>query len=158
MANEGEPDDGIDPEGSISIIDLSAGVGNATVATADFTGFNGQLAALQAAGVRIFGQDGTPESVAQDLEPEFITVSADGATAYVALQENNALAVVDIANGDCDRHFAPGSPRPQPCGQWLGSQRRGWRHQYCQLPGLWSAPAGRNCLLRGRRTNLHRDG
>jgi hypothetical protein len=31
------------------------------------------------------------------LEPEYITVSADGKTAYVTLQENNAMAIVDIA-------------------------------------------------------------
>jgi hypothetical protein len=44
--------------------------------------------------VRIFGPGAR---VDQDLEPEYITVSADGKTAYVTLQENNALAVVDIA-------------------------------------------------------------
>jgi hypothetical protein len=44
--------------------------------------------------VRIFGPGAT---VAQDLEPEYITVSPDGTTAYVTLQENNALAAVNIA-------------------------------------------------------------
>ncbi|RTR29424.1 choice-of-anchor I family protein [Deinococcus radiophilus] len=34
-----------------------------------------------------------------DAEPEYITVSADSKTAYVGLQENNALAVLDIASG-----------------------------------------------------------
>jgi YVTN family beta-propeller protein len=45
-------------------------------------------------GVRVFGPGAT---VAQDLEPEYITVSADSTTAYVTLQENNAVAVVDVA-------------------------------------------------------------
>jgi len=91
VANEGEPNDdfSVDPEGSISIIDLSGGVAAATVTTADFTAFNGNAPE----GVRIFGPGAT---VAQDLEPEYITT--DGATAWVALQENNALAVVDIAS------------------------------------------------------------
>ena len=101
VANEGEPNDDytIDPEGSISIIDLSGGVANLTqanVTTADFTAFNHQREALIASGVRIFGPNAT---VAQDVEPEYIAVTRDSSTAYVALQENNALAVVDIASG-----------------------------------------------------------
>ncbi len=97
VANEGEPNEDytIDPEGSISIIDISNGVANATVNTADFTAFNNQEEALKAAGVRIFGLNA---SVAQDVEPEYIAVSPDGSTAFVTLQENNAAAVVDIEN------------------------------------------------------------
>lgn len=95
-ANEGEPNDDytVDPEGSISIIDLGGGVASATVTTLDFTDFNSQQADLVAAGVRIFGPGA---SVAQDLEPEYITVSDDNTTAYAACQENNALVVVDLA-------------------------------------------------------------
>ena len=96
VANEGEPDSygqagSVNPEGSISIIDLRAGVGAAVVNTADFASFNDSKAALVAAGVRIFGPGAT---VAQDLEPEYITVQ--GRTAWVTLQEANALAIVDI--------------------------------------------------------------
>jgi 2',3'-cyclic-nucleotide 2'-phosphodiesterase (5'-nucleotidase family) len=101
VANEGQPNDDytVDPEGSISIIDLSGGIENLTqanVTTADFTAFNDQRDALIASGVRIFGPNAT---VAQDVEPEYIVVTSDSSTAYVALQENNALAVVDIASG-----------------------------------------------------------
>ncbi|WP_017324270.1 choice-of-anchor I family protein [Synechococcus sp. PCC 7336] len=97
VANEGEPvGDGnlleVDPEGTISIIDLSAGVEEATVATADFSAFNGRENDLRGDGVRIF----PGRTAAQDLEPEFIAVSPDGTTAFVTLQENNAVAVVDI--------------------------------------------------------------
>lgn len=100
VANEGEPNsygqpDSVDPEGSVSIIDLSGGAAMASVATATFAAFNGQADALKAAGVRLFGPNAT---VAQDLEPEYIAISPDGATAYVTLQENNAIAVVDIAS------------------------------------------------------------
>ncbi len=97
VANEGEPSDDltINPEGSVSIIDVSGGAATATVeGTADFTAFNGTEAALNADGVRVFIPGAT---VAEDLEPEFITVSPDGSTAYVTMQENNAFAVVDIA-------------------------------------------------------------
>lgn len=98
-ANEGEPNSygqgtSFDPEGSVSIIDISGGVASATVQTAGFTSFNGQVATLRAAGVRIYGPGAT---VAQDLEPEYIAFSADASKAYVTLQENNAVAEVDIA-------------------------------------------------------------
>ncbi len=98
VANEGEPNDmyTIDPEGSVSVIDVSGGLGainQSAVTNLDFTAFNGDLATLLAADVRIFGPGAT---VAQDLEPEYIAASDDNQSAYVALQENNAYAIVDL--------------------------------------------------------------
>ena len=101
VANEGEPNDDytVDPEGSISLIDLSSGVAGAAVTTVGFADFNvGGTRALDPQ-IRIFGPGA---SVAQDLEPEFAAVSPDGTTAYVSIQENNALAVVDLATGAVD--------------------------------------------------------
>ncbi|WP_439533734.1 choice-of-anchor I family protein [Polymorphobacter sp.] len=101
VANEGELDEeGNDPEGSVSIIDMSGGVANATVTTAGFAAFNDRLDALKAAGVRLFaGEEGfETTTVAQDLEPEYIAVSADGTRALITLQENNAVAILDIAS------------------------------------------------------------
>ena len=100
-ANEGEPNSyglgtSFDPEGSVSIIDISGGVGAATVTNAGFTSFNPQKVALQAAGVRIYGPGAT--TVAQDVEPEYIAFSGDGTKAYITLQENNAVAEMDIAS------------------------------------------------------------
>ena len=43
--------------------------------------------------------DGRAFGGAVDVEPEFVAVSDDGATAYVMLQENNAMAIVDVASG-----------------------------------------------------------
>jgi 2',3'-cyclic-nucleotide 2'-phosphodiesterase/3'-nucleotidase/5'-nucleotidase len=101
VANEGEPLDYCaaggdnDPEGSVSIIDLGDGVallGQGDVRHASFSAISpSELDPL----VRIFGPDAT---VAQDLEPEYVTVSADSRTAWVTLQENNAVAVIDIAS------------------------------------------------------------
>ena len=104
VANEGEPNDDytVDPEGSVSVIDLSRGLNRAIVRTADFHAFNAKKAKLQAAGVRIFGPDlstADPKdtvSVSQDFEPEYIAVSDDSRRAWVSLQENNAFAVIDI--------------------------------------------------------------
>lgn len=98
-ANEGQPksDYTVDPEGSVSIIDISGGVASLTqanVATADFQAFNAQATALKAAGVRIFGPNAT---VAQDMEPEYITIAADNTKAWVTCQENNAVAVIDLS-------------------------------------------------------------
>jgi DNA-binding beta-propeller fold protein YncE len=102
VANEGEPNDAYtnDPEGSVSVIDVSAGVGpgQPVVATAGFTAFN--TPALQArllalgAHLTLFG---TAPSVAKDLEPEYIAVSPDSRTAWVTCQEANLVAVVDVA-------------------------------------------------------------
>jgi hypothetical protein len=96
VANEGEPnsDYSIDPEGSVSIIDMKGGakkLTDAQVKTASFVPFNN--VALDPA-IRIFGLNNP--TVAQDLEPEYLTVSQDSKTAWVTLQENNALAIIDI--------------------------------------------------------------
>lgn len=115
VANEGErnlPADvtagksALDPEGSVSIIDLSAGVtvagiAAATVTTASFAAFNARLAELKAQGVRLFAGEAGFENltVAQDLEPEYISIAPDGSTAFVTLQENNAVAILDLQSG-----------------------------------------------------------
>jgi DNA-binding beta-propeller fold protein YncE len=98
-ANEGEPDGyllpgSVDPEGSVSIIDLSAGAKKVTqsnVRTVNFHKF--EPPALIDPAIRIYGPGA---NVSQDLEPEYIAISADSQTAWVTLQENNALAIIDI--------------------------------------------------------------
>ncbi len=97
-ANEGQPDANylVDPEGSISVIDLSAGINTLTQAnvnTLTFTAFNSQDSALRAAGVRKLKVSNT---FAQDFEPEYVTISADSKKAWATLQENNAIAEIDL--------------------------------------------------------------
>jgi hypothetical protein len=106
VANEGEPNsynqpDSVDPEGSISLIDTWSfrfPFRRPPVVTAQTIGFadfnvggprNGELPP----GLRISGPNA---SVAQDLEPEYITTDALGRIAWVSLQENNALAIVNL--------------------------------------------------------------
>jgi hypothetical protein len=93
-ANEGEPSDNYlnDPEGSVSIIKVS----DYSVKTINFSAFENQLTALTAKGFRIFGPG---KNFNKDIEPEYITVSDDNTTAYVTLQENNAIAEIDIVTG-----------------------------------------------------------
>lgn len=91
-ANEGEPNDdySIDPEGSVSIIEVSKGY---AVTTLGFGSFAGQLPSLKAKGFRIFGPGA---SFAQDIEPEYVTIDASSSLAWVTLQENNGIARVDL--------------------------------------------------------------
>lgn len=114
VANEGEPDTDYlaDPEGSVSVISLSDGVPADVAATINLTSdmvFSSDLldetdydtdakrrALLQSAGVKFAGPAGT--TVAQDLEPEYITVSADSKKAWVSLQEANAIGIMDLTD------------------------------------------------------------
>ncbi len=96
VANEGEPDPSyeFDPEGTVSLIDVSLGINNLTqqqVTTLDFHAFADRTKLDSS--IRIFGKNATVE---QDLEPEYIAVSKDSQTAWVVCQENNALAVIDL--------------------------------------------------------------
>lgn len=97
VANEGEPNSAydIDPEGSIALIAITNGVPATTATLVGFNDFNvgGSRNAELSPLIKI---NGPGASVAQDLEPEYIAVSPDSQTAYVSLQENNAIAVIDI--------------------------------------------------------------
>jgi len=113
VANEGEPDDDflVDPDGSVSIISVIPAIASGwfgwtpagVVKTATFSDFNvggprnGELSDQ----VRIFGPNNP--TVAQGLEPEYISVGPDLRTAYVTLQEANAVAVINILNARVER-------------------------------------------------------
>jgi len=102
VANEGEPNDAydVDPEGSITVMDISADPASPVITQVTFEGLNAQEAALKAKGVRIFGmQPGdVPSTVAEDLEPEYIAVSPDNMKAAVVCQENNCLIWLDLTD------------------------------------------------------------
>ena len=104
VANEGEPNDDytIDREGSISIVDISKGISTLTISdvkTAGFTDFNGTSIDWK---IKITGkiQSGGSflrnSTIAEDLEPEYISVSEDSKTAWATCQENNCIAVIDL--------------------------------------------------------------
>jgi len=94
---EGEPTPGYtaDPAGGITAIDVATW----TPTFYGFGAFDAQAAALRASGVKLStgipgsaGYDSALPSV--DLEAEYITIS--GTTAYVTLQENNAIGVFNL--------------------------------------------------------------
>jgi DNA-binding beta-propeller fold protein YncE len=92
-----------DPEGSVTIINVQ-GPSPFVEATVRFPDTVVGTELLRAAGVRI--APGRPASV--DLEPEYIAVGGDSRTAYVSLQENNAIAVLDIERAEVSRIFSLG--------------------------------------------------
>lgn len=100
IANEGQPslDYSIDPEGSVSIIDISKGIQNTSqndVKTLDFTAFNSQAATLISQGIR---KTKTSSTLSQDFEPEYITVDENSQKAWVTLQENNGIAEINLTS------------------------------------------------------------
>ena len=104
-ANEGEPsgDYTIDPEGSISIISIVDGTPSDTSINISFSDYNGKQADLEKQGMHFPNPSGRTingslisTTVAQDLEPEYITTTNE--VAYITLQENNGLAIVDLSD------------------------------------------------------------
>jgi DNA-binding beta-propeller fold protein YncE len=99
-ANEGEPssDYANDPEGSVTIIDLSQGyVEKAVVKLVSLSLFNDGKSRYNESGINVRTAGPTGTSLAQDLEPEYLALNRDDTKAYVPLQENNAIAIIDIA-------------------------------------------------------------
>jgi hypothetical protein len=113
IANEGAPapDYSVDPEGSIGVVDLMpTPVAPATTAppaitVLDFVVFNavtpspsGSRQSEIPADVRFSNRPGvtTQSSRAQDFEPETVTIDIQSRFAYISLQENNAMATVEL--------------------------------------------------------------
>ncbi|NIJ52440.1 choice-of-anchor I family protein [Dyadobacter arcticus] len=94
-ANEGEPNAAYttDPEGSVSIIDVTD---NYSVKTLTFGAFEGSYNQLAMNGFRVFGPGAT---FAKDIEPEYVAISSDSKKAFVTLQENNGIAELDLTTG-----------------------------------------------------------
>ena len=133
VANEGEPNVGytIDPEGSVSIVNITGGLGGLTqanVQTAGFTSFNGTTidrkikitGKIQSVGV--FSRNST---VAEDLEPEYITVSANSLTAWVTCQENNCIAEVNLNTATVTRLIPLGYKNHSLTGNGLDASNQG---------------------------------
>lgn len=104
-ANEGEPREGysnnaVDPAGTVTIIKTKG----YSAVTADFTAFDSEEARMKLVDKNIILKKNTAPSA--DLEPEYI--ACNDRTAYVSLQEANAIAVLDLASGRFTDIFSAG--------------------------------------------------
>lgn len=130
VANEGEPADDFttDPEGSVGVVDLPSGLAapaQEAVRTATFHDFEAGGSKTLDPAVRVFGP--TPEAgnpVSRNLEPEYVAIEPDGSTAYVALQEANAVAVVDLATATVSHIWPLGAQDHSIPGQGLDPSDR----------------------------------
>ena len=111
VANEGEPngDYSIDPEGTISIIDINSGTIADTAMSINFQAYNNKQAELEAQGLVFANPTGRTingsfinTTVAMDLEPEYVSISKDNKYAYVSIQENNALAIINLEDNSLE--------------------------------------------------------
>lgn len=88
----------VDPEGGVGLLkfkDRNISPSNYTYKRLNFTYFNDRWNDLSKSGVRFIYKERN-NRFSQDLEPEYITFSKDEKTAYICLQENNAIAVLDL--------------------------------------------------------------
>jgi hypothetical protein len=111
VANEGEPngDYSIDPEGTISIIDINNGTIADTALSINFQAYNNKQAELEAQGLVFANPTGRTingnlinTTVAMDLETEYVSISKDNKYAYVSIQENNALAIINLEDNSLE--------------------------------------------------------
>lgn len=137
-ANEGEPsaDYTNDPSGTVSIISVN---NNYAVTTIDFSSMAGQQAALTQKGFRIFGLNST---FVKDIEPEYITISADSKTAWVTLQENNGIAKVDINSKAITNIFPLGFKDYSLDGNFIDpSDKEGYKAAKWNVKGIYMPDA-----------------
>ena len=111
VANEGEPngDYSIDPEGTISIIDITNGTIADNALSINFQDYNNKQAELEAQGLVFANPTGRTingnlinTTVAMDLEPEYVSISKDNKYAYVSIQENNGLAIINLEDNSLE--------------------------------------------------------
>ncbi|XP_050413240.1 uncharacterized protein LOC126827745 isoform X3 [Patella vulgata] len=85
-----------DPQGGVGVIKFPNGVEQPnTYTNLDFTAFNNRLTELEDQGVRFVYRENN-NTFDRDVEPEYITYNTDESIAYIGLQENNAIAEVNL--------------------------------------------------------------
>lgn len=105
-------------EGSISVIDLRGGVAAAKHSVIRLPDLAGVEGATQSEHQRLLERMIGVEELKvpfgtspEHIEPEYVTFSPDGRRAYVSLQENNAIAVIDVQQAKLSKVFGLGTVR-----------------------------------------------
>jgi len=142
VAIEGEPnsDYSVDPEGQVAVIDVTwdGSVLTKSLTTIGFTDFNQGQARHSELSTKTMVLDGYNASVAQSFEPEYVAISADSSSAYVSLQENNAVAVIDLASKTVDNIFGLGFKNHSIPGNEIdASQKDGVNFQSWPVMGIY---------------------
>ncbi|CAH1230731.1 Hypp331 [Branchiostoma lanceolatum] len=121
VANEGKDGgDGngnfLNPEGSLTIVEFSSedlpNSDTISMRTVNFRKFDARQHEYAARGVRWVyrGEEaGVPNRLSEELEPEYVTLSKDETKAYVGLQENNAVVVVDLVTATAEELYPLGA-------------------------------------------------
>lgn len=127
-ACEGEPnqfygtENGQDPAGSIAILQINPRKpAQSELTSLDFESFSTEE--LRKQGVRISGLEGT--TPATDIEPEYVAISDDGRRAFVTLQENNAIASVNLKSRQIETIFSAGTQNYRKAGIFDTSDKDG---------------------------------
>ncbi|WP_041765889.1 choice-of-anchor I family protein [Psychromonas ingrahamii] len=112
VALEGEPSDknyALDPVGEIAVIDIDwqKNTLKTTVTRINFHEFNQGGTRFNELPEQLV-LNGFQASVEQDLEPEYIAINKSSTKAYVSLQENNAIAVINLADKSIEKIMALG--------------------------------------------------
>ncbi|WP_413698575.1 choice-of-anchor I family protein [Psychromonas sp. KJ10-10] len=112
VAIEGEPSNdnyAIDPDGEVAIIDIDWHKGQLSTEVTRITFDDFNLGAKRHSELpKQVVLNGYNASVAQDIEPEYIAINNKARKAYVALQENNAIAVIDLKTKSIEKIMALG--------------------------------------------------
>lgn len=142
-AIEGEPNEdySIDPEGQVAVIDIvwdGNTLSNTSLTTIGFTDFNEGGSRYAELPIDKMVLDGLNATTAQSFEPEYVAVNADSSKAYVSLQENNAIAVVDLVSKTVDKIIGLGFKDHSVAGnEFDASQKDGVNIQNWPVKGIY---------------------
>jgi len=147
--------DVVDPEGGVAIISFLEGQpsGQYHLQIANFTHFNDRADEYIERGVRwVYRGEGAGinSTFSQDLEPEYVAINADDTKAFIVLQENNAIAEVDILSGTIEELYSLGYKSWQSLTMDASDRDDGINLENWPLRGLYQPDALKHVTIGGQ--------